>query len=401
MKFVCGARVVGPLELYVSGFADELARLGYTSSTRRLQLGLVAHFSRWLAGCELKAGAVTSATIHGYLVTRRAAGYRAFRSPKALAPLLVYLRGLGVVPPEPVKVLWGIEMALDRFRSYLLTERGVKVKVAAGYVDSVRPFVAAHAIGGAVEVADLSATDVTAFLVAQSRRLAPKTMQRLASALRALLRFWHLDGMVSVSLADAVPRVAYRQTGLPKGLPPAQVNALLASCDLGVRTGYRDLAILTLLARMGLRAGEVAGLQLDDVDWRHGEIMLRSKGNRCDRLPLPVDAGQVLADYLRAARPADALDRSVFVRVNAPHRGLTSTGVTQVVNAAAHRAGLGTIYAHRLRHSTATSMLAAGAPLAEIGQLLRHRSALTTAVYAKVDTEALRKLARPWPVIPS
>lgn len=161
--------------------------------------------------------------------------------------------------------------------------------------------------------------------------------------------------------------------------------------------GLRDRAILTMLARMGLRASEVAAFQLDDLDWREGEVVVPGKGSRLDRLPLPADVGQVLAEYLRAGRPASALDRRVFVRVRAPHRGLTNTGVTQVVNAAAHRAGLGTIYAHRLRHSAATTMFTAGASLAEIGQVLRHRSMLTTAIYAKVDIEALRSLAMPWP----
>jgi site-specific recombinase XerD len=179
------------------------------------------------------------------------------------------------------------------------------------------------------------------------------------------------------------------------------VDALLGFCDRDTSVGRRDLAILTLLARMGLRSGEVAGLQLDDVNWRLGEITVRGKGNRRDRLPMPVDVGRVLVGYLRAGRPAGALDRGVFIRVHAPHRGLTSGGVTQVVNGAAHRAGLGTIYAHRLRHSTATSMLAAGSPLVEISQVLRHRGPLTTMVYAKVDTEALRMLARPWPAVMS
>jgi site-specific recombinase XerD len=155
--------------------------------------------------------------------------------------------------------------------------------------------------------------------------------------------------------------------------------------------------MLILLARMGLRAGEVAGLGLDDIDWRCGEITIRGKGNRRDGLPLPADAGEAIADWLRHGRPSTALDRSVFTRIKAPHQGLTSGGVTQAVAAAARRAGLGTIYAHRLRHSAATAMLAQGGSLAEIGQVLRHRRPHTTAAYTKVNVEALRALARPWP----
>jgi site-specific recombinase XerD len=154
---------------------------------------------------------------------------------------------------------------------------------------------------------------------------------------------------------------------------------------------------LTLLARMGLRAGEVAGLRLDDIDWRLGEITVRGKGNRRDRLPLPADAGEAVADWLRHGRPVTALDRSVFIRIKAPHRGLTSGGVTQAVAAAAGRAGLGVIYAHRLRHSAATAILAEGGSLAEVGQVLRHARVATTAIYAKVDHRALDALVLPWP----
>jgi integrase/recombinase XerD len=207
-----------------------------------------------------------------------------------------------------------------------------------------------------------------------------------------------MQGLTTTCLVDAVPKVAYRSPGLPRGLRPAQVEAMLASCDRTSVAGVRDYAVLTLLARMGLRAGEVAGLGLDDIDWRGGELAVAGKGGRTDRLPLPPDVGEAIVAYLRQARPPDALDRRVFIRVRAPHHGLTATGVTQAVAAAARRAGLGTVSAHRLRHSAATSMLAAGASLTEIGQVLRHRGPLTTSIYAKADTAALRALARPWPI---
>jgi site-specific recombinase XerD len=392
-----GARVVGPLEPHAAGFAEELARLGYTRWSQRSWMSVVAHLSRWLQGEGLDVGGLTSTVARRYLVMRAEAGYRAFRSPSSLDPLLAYLRDAGVVQDEPAVALAPVDAVLERFRAYLLTERGLKPNVTAFYVASVRPFVVALAAGDVVDLARVSAQTVATFLVTLSRSLAPKTVQGRASALRALLRFWFLDGQTDVDLSKSVPKIAHRSPGLPKGLPSEQVGALLASCDIDSLGGLRDRAILTLLARLGLRAGEIARLQLDDVDWHHGEIVVRGKGSRRDRLPIPVDVGQVLVDYLRSGRPSDALDRCVFVRVKAPHRGLTATGVTQVVNAAAHRAGLGTIYSHRLRHTAATAMLAAGASLAEIGQVLRHRTALTTAIYAKVDSEALRALAMPWP----
>jgi len=155
---------------------------------------------------------------------------------------------------------------------------------------------------------------------------------------------------------------------------------------------------LLLLSRLGLRAGEVASLGLDDLDWRHGEITILGKGNRGERLPLPEDVGTAISTYLRNGRPGTAQGRSVFVRVHAPHRALTTGGVSEVVFDNAQRAGLGKVHAHRLRHTAATAMLRAGSPLAEVGQVLRHRSPLTTAIYAKIDRDALVVLARPWPV---
>lgn len=392
-----GARVVGPLESHAVGFAEHLDRLGYTCWTRRSWMSLVAHLSRWLAGEGLDTGGLTAEVAHRYVEARAAAGYRSYRSRRSVDPLLSYLRVVDAVPGEPPVALTPADVLVERFRGYLLSERGLRPNVATFYVLSVRPFVSTVVADDAADVVKVSARTVTAFLSDLTRSLAPKTVQGRASALRALLRFWFLDGVTDTDLSVSVPKVAHRSAGLPKALPAEQVAALLASCDTQTANGLRDRAILTMLTRMGLRAGEIAAFQIDDVDWRQGEVVVRGKGSRLDRLPLPADVGQVLVDYLEAGRPADALDRRVFIRVKAPRRGLTTGGVTQVVNAAAHRVGLGTIFAHRLRHSAATAMLAAGAPLAEIGQVMRHRSVLTTAIYAKVDIEALRCLVMPWP----
>lgn len=397
MVLVLHSQVVGPLEPFAQGFAGELARQGYTVGAASHQLGLVAHLSRWMTRGRLGPADLTPAVIERYLRGRRTAGYRLFRSVKGLAPLLGYLRFVDVTPeavPSPAQTPAG--QHLQRYRDYLISERGMGVRSVRGYLDLVRPFIERH-VGDGADVRGLTTADVTSFLVAESRRLSPKTVQRLASALRSLLGYWHVHGVIDTALAAGVPKVAHRNPNLPRGLPPGEVEALLGSCDRTQRAGLRDFAMLTLLSRVGLRAGEVAGLRLDDIDWRSGELVIAGKGHRLDRLPLPRDVGAAIADYLQHGRPRQALDRQVFIRVRAPHRGLTSGGVTQAVAAAAHRAGLGTIYAHRLRHSAATSMLAAGASLAEIGQVLRHRRPLTTSTYARVDTEALRTLARPWP----
>jgi hypothetical protein len=238
--------------------ADELARLGFTDVSARCQLGLAAHLSRWLAAAGLGTAALTVSMAEAYLSARRAAGYTAYLTPKALTPLLGYLRGLGVAPEAEITAPAApAEIALERYRCYLLAERGLQAGVARGYVDSVRPFVARWAGAGSADLPQLTAGEVTAFLTGQSRRLAPKTAQRLVTALRSLLRFWHLQGLISGPLDQAVPQIANRRPGLPRPLEPGQVQALLASCDQETAAGRRDLAMLTMMARMGLRAGEV------------------------------------------------------------------------------------------------------------------------------------------------
>lgn len=217
----------------------------------------------------------------------------------------------------------------------------------------------------------------------------PATVQRTGTALRSLLRFWHLQGVIGSSLVGAVPTAAnWKLSGLPKYLSGEQVAMMLASCDPDTVVGRRDAAILTRLARLGLRTSEVAGLLMQDLHWRRGEITVRGKGHRHEQLPMPTDVGEAVVAYLSGARPTNAADGEVFVGTRAPHRALTRGAVTQVVARASNRCGLGTIYAHRLRHTAATAMLHAGASLEEIGQVLRHQHALTTAGYAKVDHES-------------
>lgn len=391
--------VRGPLEAHVTGFAEGLLRQGYTRSAAEQHMCFIAHLDRWMQAEGVWLKGLSGSVIERYLVQRRAAGYVEYRSIKALGPLLEYLAPLGVlpvpqeVPPDPVEELLG------RYRVWLLGERGVTPATARGYVDCVRPFVATRVRSDALEFTSLTAADVTAFVLAACPGRAVGSAKLIVCALRSLLRWLHLIGTVPVSLAAAVPSVAgWRLSDLPKGLESGQLHRLLGGCDRRTPTGRRDYAILLLLARLGLRAGEVAHLGLGDIDWRHGEIVILGKGNRAERLPLPADVGAAIAAYLRRGRPGTAVGRSVFVRVHAPHRALSTGGVTMVVCDAAQRVGLGRIYAHRLRHTAATAMLQAGSPLAEVGQVLRHRSPLTTAIYAKVDRDALAVLARPWPV---
>lgn len=245
----------------------------------------------------------------------------------------------------------------------------------------------------------LSTGDVTGFVVAQCGPggRSGASAKILTSGLRALLRYLHLAGWVPIPLAQAVPRAAgWRLSSLPRALEPEQVERLLASCDRSTVVGRRDHAILLLLTRLGLRACEVARLCLDDIDWRAGELTVRGKGSTTERLPLPHEAGEALVSYLRDGRPQVDF-RGVFVSVLAPLRPLSPAAVVGVVGYACDRADMPRVGPHSLRHTLASDLLRAGTPLAQIAPILRHASVATTAIYAKIDRESLRALARPWP----
>ena len=396
MVDVSRVRVSGPLMSYAHGFAGELSRQGYAPKTVVSQLHLMAHVSRWLAAEGLGAAGLTPDTVERFLAARRAAGYCGYRSSKAVVPLLGYLRGLGVVAPaSPVVAVGHVEVLLERYRRYLTFERGLAYGTVVLYVELVGPFLAGRVGVGGLDLEDLTAGDVSAFVVGAYRD--GRGSARMVTALRSLLGFLHVEGLISHRLTGAVPSVAYwRLAGLPRPLEAGQARLLLATCDRRTTMGRRDFAILTLLARLGLRRGEVAALPLEDIDWLAGEILVRGKSNRRERLPLPVDVGEAVAAYLHRGRPSGAEGRCVFVRVRAPHRALSPAAITNVVIAAGLRAGLGSIGAHRLRHTAATEMLRAGASLPQVGQVLRHRTLESTAIYAKVDRDALRSLARPW-----
>jgi integrase/recombinase XerD len=389
--------VSGPLEEHAEGFAAELARQGYAPSSVVFHVRLLAHMSRWLEGRDLGVAALGPAAAEAFLAERRASGRSAALRIGALEPLLGYLRGAGAVAvPRPLLLATPADVVLARYACYLAAERGLAQSTITRNVELVRPFLVGLASDGQLGLARLTAGEVTAFVVSQSQQR-PGPVPRMATALRSLLRFLHVDGVTGAGLADAVPAVAARKlAGLPKALAADQVAAMLAACDRGTAVGRRDLAVLTVLSRLGLRAGEAAALRLDDIDWRQGEIAVTGKGSRQDRLPLPADVGSVVVAYLRDGRPRTG-HREVFLCARAPHRGMSRGAVTNVAARAARKAGLGTVHAHRLRHSAATAMLDAGGSLSEIGQVLRHRHVLTTAIYAKVDIVALRTVARPWP----
>jgi integrase/recombinase XerD len=392
--------VTGALEPYASGFCTELAQQGYARSSAVAHLKLVAHLSRWMTAEGLSSvRELTPERAEQFVRARREAGYRHhFLSPRGLQPLLGYLRGLGVAPePVPSRLATPVERLVERYRSYLVRERSLAAGTVRYYERFARVFLAAVSTDDELDLDELTTADVSRFVLAECRNRSVGSAKTVVAALRSLLRFLHVEGLSATPLVGAVPAVApWRERSLPQGLDAAAVARLLRSCDRRTATGRRDYAILLLLVRLGLRAGEVAALMLDDIDWRQGEIVVRGKGDRHERLPLPVDVGEALAGYLRRGRPRDAC-RHVFLRVHAPTAGLSASGVSNVVRAACRRAGLPVVGAHRLRRTRACATLHRGGSLAEIGQLLRQRSAFTTAAYTKVDRAALEEVTRRWP----
>jgi site-specific recombinase XerC len=400
--------VVGPLVQHADGYWAELTGRGYTPWSATGQLRLLAHLSRWMAGEGLELVELTDEQVERFLRARRG-DHTQLLSPRGLAPLLAYLRVRGAIPQQATAARVGsrsrLQEVLDEFGDYLSRERGLQ----PGTVGYYRAVAESFLSGLADRSVDrdrttgwaLTTGDVTRFMLARAHT--GRSLAHQASALRALLRFLHLQEHTSWPLVGAVPATArWRHRLPPRALPAERVVQLLAGCDQRTAVGRRDRAILILMARLGLRAGEVAALRLDDIDWRAGEILIRGKADRWERLPLPVDVGAALAGHLQQRLPGDS-ERHVFGRVRAPRASLTTRGVCSVMRNACARAGLAPVGAHRLRHTAATEIRRAGAPLSEISQLLRHHRGATTAAYTRfdrsdpVDTEALRTLARPWP----
>jgi site-specific recombinase XerD len=375
----------------------ELAARGYAPHSITAHAQLMAHLSGWLTATGRGVEALTGEVVREYALARREAGYQNRTTERAVAPLLEYLRGLRAAPPPAVPVpSTPAEVVAGEFCDYLASERGL----TAGTVHHQRRFALLFltelGISGEADLAGLTAAAVTSFAVSQAQRRSPGDMRSLVSALRSLLRFLHLTGRVAQPLAAAVPSVpGWRPGSLPRGVSPGQVAAMLACCDRDSAVGRRDYAILLLLARLGLRAGEVVGITLDDIDWRAGVLLVTGKASQADTLPLPADVGEALADYVRHGR-ARTSSRHLFITVRAPFTKLAlNTSISGIVERACQRSGIEPFGPHRLRHAVACDLLADGASLTEIGQLLRHHSQRATAIYAKADVEALRGLARP------
>ncbi len=282
-------RVAGPLELFAVGFAGELGVQGYRPQGIGHQLRLMAHLSRWLAEENLEVASLTGPVVGRFMVARREAGYKGWLSPRALEPLLGYLRALGQAPPPSVPRPEGpVEELLCRFKHYLVVERGLGAPSARRYAEAVRPFLASRLTAEGIDLEGLDAAALTAFVLAECVNQERGSAKQTVSRLRSLVSFLYLEGMIGQPLTTALPTIAgWRLASLPKAISSAQVRGILGSCDQHTATGRRDFAILLTLVRLGLRRGEVARLLLEDIDWHAGEIVVSGKGARSDRLPLP------------------------------------------------------------------------------------------------------------------
>lgn len=389
--------MTGPLATHADAYEAEVRGRGYTALSTVNELRQVGRMSAWMATRSVTAAEMSVELVDEFLAWQRAQGrQRASWSRPGLVCMVELLRSLGVIEAErPRPAASGHELVLESFERYLLVERGLAAGTVVGYVEHARRFLAG--LEPADGLGSVTAADVTSAVLRRSGAVSVATTQNFVAGLKSFLRFCFIEGLVELDVSEAALAITgRRRSSLPRGITPADARALLTSCDRRSSLGRRDYALLVLMLRLGLRRSEVAGLRLDDVDWRAGEVVVRGKGARVDRLPLPDEVGEAIAAYLRRGRPTGER-REVFLRARAPYGPMASSTVASSVRRACRRAGIAEVGSHRLRHTVACEMVAAGVPLIEIAQVLRHHSLQTTAVYARVDLERLRLLAAPWP----
>jgi site-specific recombinase XerD len=391
-------RKAGLLAPEVAGYQAWLAGRGYTPPTVRNMLKDLGQVGRWLGANGLVVEDLNEQRMAAFLADRQVTGKRRALGLRAMAPLLAYLRAVGAAA-DAASSLAPLDVLLGQYRTWMLSERGLAESTMLRYERTARRFLQEQAVrGGVIVLAALTGADVNAFLLRECGRVSAGSAKGRVAELRSVLRFLYLQGLTPRRLGTAVPPVGgWRLAALPPpAMSAADVQRVLDGVDRGSDVGVRDFAIIMLIARLGLRSIEVARLELRDVDWRAGELVVRGKGRRQDRLPLPAEVGDALVAYLSCGRnPHDA--RHLFLTCRAPRGPIRADLVGDVVERTCLRAGLPHVGPHRLRHALAGELLRQGAGLVAIGQVLRHRDLATTAVYAKVDLVALQQVARPWP----
>ena len=391
-----------PLAVYLQPFTTSLIEDGYPDRTIQWKLELVACFGQWLRRSRFLVEEINEQLIETFINGRHRARGVHRNGLRTFTQFLDHLRKRGVVPsPRPIRDQSPLADTLNPYERYLRSERGLAAATIINYKSFIQKFLVERFGERPFLFRQLRTSNISDFVLRHVDGMSRGRAQIMTTAFRSFFRFLFRNGELQVDLAASVPTVAHwRLSRVPKYLTSEQVKRVLETCDRQTAVGRRDYAILLLLARLGLRAGEIVSLELADIDWRAGEILVRGKGSLHDHMPLAADVGQALTTYLRSDRPA-CQTRRVFVRTNAPRRGLAGAStVSAIVRCALERADLHPAFkgAHLLRHSLATSMLRSGATMGEIGEVLRHRLSKTTEIYAKVDFDALRSLAHPWPV---
>lgn len=407
MRYVVNSQVVllrppeGPLASHIAAFATSMSTQGYCLYLVKRQAHLAACFSQWLMQRRIVARQVRVEHVAQYLKYRVQHSRMHAGDDASLKHFICFLRSIGAIPADKVSTgkLSAIERCIQAYEQYLFEARALARATIVNYVPFVRTFLRARFGDGQVALSRLTAGDVVHFVQRQAPHLHRKRAKTMTSALRSFLRYARFRGDVTRDLAAAVPIVPnWSMTSIPRAIASDQVRLLLASIDRRTAIGRRDYAILLLLARLGLRAGEVTSLELDDIDWNIGKLTVRGKTGQRSDLPLSSEVGKAIAAYLRRGRPQSNC-RRVFLRAKAPIDGFRQCGIVSIVRHSIQRAGIKapTMGAHQFRHGLAIEMLRHGASLGEIGDLLGHQHPDTTRIYAKVDLAALRKLAMPWP----
>jgi len=408
MKCVVNNQVVlsrvpeGPVAPYIDSFAGFISAQGYALSSICRQVRLVVCFSRWLKHNGAELHDITSDHPKRYLRCRARQVQPSLGDAAALSYLVDFLRSKDLIPAEnkSVRRLTPAARCTQDYEQYLRKDRALAEATILNYAPFIRRFLEECFANGPTTLSRLCARDVVGFVQRQAPRLHRKRAKLMTCALRSFLKYARYRGEVALDLAAAVPIVAnWSMPSIPRAISPDQVHQLLTSIDRCTAAGRRDYAIVLLLARLGLRSSEVAFLELDDIDWNTGTLHVRSKGARCNTFPLPLEVGKAIAAYLLRGRPFSTT-RRVFLRAKAPIRGFRgASGVGSIVRRSLKRADISapTCGAHQFRHGLATEMLRQGASLGEIGDVLGHRHPQTTMIYTKVDIEALRTLALPWP----
>jgi site-specific recombinase XerD len=392
----------GVIGSQLDSFATQRAENGYAATTVRGQLTLLGHFSQWLTrrGCGIPE--LTDELVGTFVHDRTRRGRLHRGDATTLQQFLTHLRARGVVAsPAPMIDASPLGQLQRDYEQYLRAERGLAPVTVSNYVGVLRRFLSDRFGNGPLELGTLNVSTITTFVIREAHSMSPRYAQGIVTALRSICRFLRQRGAIDRDLAAGVPSVSdWRLATIPKYLHPEEIERVLQTCNRQTAVGRRNHAILLLLARLGLRAGEIIALELDDIRWRAGEILVRSsKRLPQDQLPLLAEVGEALATYIRRDRQPHTT-RRVFLCMKAPRRGFAHPStVSTIVQRALSRAGLSPALkgAHLFRHSLATRMLRQGASLPEIGLVLRHRTVQTTEIYAKVDIVGLRALAQPWP----